>query len=64
MERAEFIAQAKEMGMEDSEIQGKLEIYKDYASGGITLEFLLSAYEEPPEIDITCAGVPIPALQG
>jgi hypothetical protein len=58
MERSDFIAEAKKLGMEDSEIQGRLEIYDDFASGGITLEFLLDSFEgpflNPSEIDITC----------
>jgi len=61
MEKIEFIAEAKKLGIEDSDIQSKIELYEEFAGKGFPLDFeyLLSTLKELPETSDFLAGTPL-----
>jgi hypothetical protein len=64
MEKADFIAKAKEDGMGDSAINEFLEYYAQLEKEGkaYPLESFFEGVLSADEIDITCAGVPVPVF--
>jgi len=60
MEKIEFIAEAKKLGIDDSDIQSKIDLYEDFAKKGFPLDFehLLNILKEQPEIGEFLAGAP------
>jgi len=59
MEKIEFITEAKKLGIEDSAIQSKIDLYEDFFSKGFPLnfEYLLNTLKELPEIGDFVAGI-------
>jgi hypothetical protein len=63
MEKLEFIAEAKKLGMEDSVIQGRLELHEEFDREGTPVDFecFLGPFINPSDIGIFAADSPAPA---
>jgi hypothetical protein len=58
MEKSEYIAEARKMGMEDSVIQGRLELYDELVGEGtpVPYECFLGPFINPSDIGVFTAG--------
>jgi len=64
MERVEFIAEAKKLGMEDSVIQERLEMQEEFVREGTPVDFecFLGPFINPSDIGFLAAELPAQAL--